>query len=167
MDDRVAIAPLAATDDFDDFGCGDAALDRWIRERAWSYERGRYARTAVASSETRPIGFVTLAAGSVERRGGPERLGAGFSHESVPVVVLARLAVDRRFQGRGIGARLLASALRRADRASEHVGVRAVVVHAKDDEAAAFYEHHDLIRFPGHATHLYVLMKDLRSRLAR
>jgi GNAT superfamily N-acetyltransferase len=162
---ELRFSPLSAADDFEDFSCGEEALDRWIRERAWSYERGRYARTIVAWLNGSAVGFVTLAAGAVVRRDAPHRIGAGFSHEMVPVVVLARLAVDWGAQGRGVGRRLLASALRRVDVASRHVGVRAVIVHAKDATAAAFYEHHDFAPFPGRPSQLFVLMKDLHTRL--
>jgi predicted N-acetyltransferase YhbS len=85
----------------------------------------------------------------------------------VPVILLARLAIDQKEQGAGLGAGLLKDALSRASSAAEEIGARAVLVHAQDDEARAFYEHVDFEPSPTHLLHLFLLMKDLRALLRR
>lgn len=125
------------------FACGRPALDRWLREYAGQGQRRDTSRTFVAASaEGNVVGYYTLIAGQVERDQATSGVRAGTSkHFPIPVCLIARLAVDRESQGRSLGAGLLLDALRRAVGAAELVGIRAVVVHALDDTAAAFYEH--------------------------
>jgi len=78
------------------------------------------------------------------------------------VVLLARLAVDRRYQGTGLGSALVADAARRTLSAAELIGARALVVHAADEQAARFYERLSFVAFPSDPLHLGVLVKDLR-----
>jgi GNAT superfamily N-acetyltransferase len=112
-------------------------------------------------------GFYSLSAGGIAYNDAPERLSKGLPRYPVPLVVLARLAVDRRFHGRGLGAGLLADALRRTLAAAELAGVRGILVHAKDGAAKAFYEHFGFEPFPGHPFTLYRLLKDVRRMLLR
>jgi GNAT superfamily N-acetyltransferase len=124
------------------FACGRLSLDRWLREYAGQGQRRDTSRTFVAASaDGDVVGYYTLAAGQVERNQATSSVRAGTSkHFPIPICLVARLAVDRSSQGRGLGAALLLDALRRAVGAAELVGIRAVVVHALDDEAARFYE---------------------------
>lgn len=124
------------------FACGNEALDRWLIRSAGQSERRDAARTFVAlSGETEVIGYYSLVAGQIEQEQATAPVRRGLSrHFPVPVVILARLAVDRRSQGQGVGPRLLANALERICRAAEDVAVRAVLVHAIDDRAASFYQ---------------------------
>ena len=108
------------------------------------------------------VGYYALTAGSVEREESPERVKKGLARHPIPVILLARLAVDRREQGKGLGAALLKDALIRAAGAADEIGARAVLVHAKDDEARAFYEHFDFEPSPIDPLHLFLLMKDLK-----
>lgn len=114
--------------------------------------------------EAAVVGYYSLAVGSVVYDDTPERLGKGLSRHPVPVMVLARLAVDQRSQGRGLGAGLLIDALRRTVAAADIAGIRAVVVHAKDDQAKKFYQHFGFAAFGDHTLTLYLLLKDIRSR---
>jgi GNAT superfamily N-acetyltransferase len=125
------------------FECGRPALDRWLREYAGQGQRRDTSRTfVVARADGEVAGYYTLVAGQVERDQATGAVRAGTSkHFPIPICLIARLAVDRGAQGRGLGAGLLLDALRRAIGAAELVGIRAVVVHALDDEAARFYEH--------------------------
>lgn len=124
------------------FACGNETLDRWLVRSAGQSERRDAARTFVtAAGDGTVLGYYTLVAGQIEHgeATGPVRKGLS-RHFPVPVAILARLAVDRRSQGQGVGPRLLADALERICRAAEGVAVRAVLVHAIDDRAAGFYE---------------------------
>jgi GNAT superfamily N-acetyltransferase len=111
------------------------------------------------------VGYYALAAGSVEPEQAPERIKKGLARHPVPVILLARLAVDRHEQGKGLGAALLKDALIRAAAAADEIGVRAVLVHAKDEDARAFYERFDFEPSPTDPLHLYLLMKDLKKTI--
>lgn len=124
------------------FDCGNAMLDRWLVRNAGQSERRDASRTFVAlAGETQVVGYYSLVAGQIEHEQATASVRRGLSrHFPAPVVILARLAVDRRSQSQGVGARLLANALTRICGAAEEVAVRAVLVHAIDDNAASFYE---------------------------
>lgn len=124
------------------FGCGREPLDRWLRRSAGQGERRDSTRTFVAADDHGTVrGYYTLVAGEVEHGEATAAVRKGMSrHFPIPVAILARLAVDVRWQEEGLGARLLNDALERICRAAREVAVRAVVVHAIDDAAAAFYE---------------------------
>jgi len=103
--------------------------------------------------------------GQVEYADAPERLTKGIARHAVPIMLLARLAVALGQQGRGIGSGLLKDAMRRTLQAADIAGIRAFAVHAKDDEARAFYERFDFVPSPADPYHLFVLLKDLRAYL--
>ena len=142
--------PVALTERYDParhdvlgFACGKEALDRWLQRYAGQGERRDATRTFVATAAGGTVrGYYTLLAGQVEHGEATEAVRKELSrHFPVPVAILARLAVDSRSQGQGLGARLLGNALERICRAAQEVAVRAVVVHAFDDAAVGFYEH--------------------------
>jgi GNAT superfamily N-acetyltransferase len=124
------------------FSCGNELLDRWLIRYAGQNERRDAARTFVTTAENHVVsGYYTLLAGQLQRDEATPQTRAGLSrHFPIPVAILARLAIDAARQGEGLGAALLDDALIRVFRASEQVAVRAVVVHAIDGAAAAFYE---------------------------
>lgn len=127
-----------------------ASLDDWLGQRALASE-GVSARTYVACDATQPdrvVGYYTIATAMEQRAALPTaRLRRGVP-DRVPLLLIARLAVDAGFQGLGLGADLLADALRRCAAASEIAGARAVVVHAIDERAAAFYARHGFVTSP-------------------
>jgi GNAT superfamily N-acetyltransferase len=125
------------------FACGNDMLDRWLVRNAGQSERRDAARTFVAALEDGTVrGYYTLVAGQIEHDQATAAVRKGLSrHFPIPVVILARLAVDQHSQGQALGARLLADALERVCHAAEDVAIRAVLVHAIDDNAASFYEH--------------------------
>ena len=98
----------------------------------------------------------------VEKEKAPERVGHGLARHPVPIILLARLAVDRSEKGKGLGSGLLRDALLRVISAAEIVGGRALLVHAKDEKAKAFYEHFGFDSSPIDPFHLFLLMKDIR-----
>jgi GNAT superfamily N-acetyltransferase len=124
------------------FSCGNELLDRWLVRYAGQNQRRDAARTFVAAtSNHRVYGYYTLVAGQLDHAEATPEARKGLSqHFPIPVAILARLAVDAGQQGRGIGAALLNDALLRVVRASEQVAVRAVVVHAVDEDASSFYK---------------------------
>lgn len=109
------------------------------------------------------IGLYTLVVGEVKYEGAPERSTKGLARHPVPVMLLARLAVGLDWQGKGVGGGLLRDAVLRSLQAADIAGIRAVVVHAKNDGARTFYERYGFAQSPTDPLHLYVLIKDLRS----
>jgi predicted N-acetyltransferase YhbS len=132
----------AARHDVTGFSCGNELLDRWLVRYAGQNQRRDAARTFVAATaHQRVYGYYTLVAGQLDHSAATRETRRGLSqHFPIPVAILARLAVDISQQRHGVGTALLDDALARVVRASEQVAVRAVVVHAVDDNASAFYE---------------------------
>jgi GNAT superfamily N-acetyltransferase len=157
--------PLQRTDRVEEFESGVASLDRWLARYAWMAEAARSARTYVTCDGERIAGYYALATGEVQRAGGEGRLGRGLGAHPIPVLILARLAVDRRDQGLGLGAGLLRDAIARTVAVGDEVGVRALVVSAIDEAAASFYEHYGLQPLPGDPLRLFLLVKEMRRLL--
>lgn len=127
------------------FDSGIAELDSWLRNTAVIATAANTAATWVLCRETTVVGYYALAMGSVEHTDTPSRLRRGQPNP-VPVLLLARLALDRSEQGKGLGADLLRDALLRALVGAKHYGARAVVVDAINATATTFYEHHGFLR---------------------
>lgn len=139
-----AVEPLGSRHRVDRFECGREQLDRWLRAYAGQGQRRDTARTFVVcrAGEAEVVGYYTLVASQVERNEATSEVRGGTSkHFPIPVCLIARLAVARSEQGIGLGRSLLLDALQRTERASRSVAMRAVLVHALDQEAAAFYAH--------------------------
>jgi GNAT superfamily N-acetyltransferase len=149
--------------DLSAFACGEPELDNYLRKYAWQNHQNRSARTYVTARESRVVGYYTLAAGSVRRDDAPPRVAKGQGNYPLPIILLARLAVDRTEQGKGLGAALLKDALLRAAQAADLIGCRAILVHAKDQLAQAFYSKYGFESSPVDALHLYLLMKDIKA----
>lgn len=122
------------------FACGVAPIDSWFRDYALTAQRQDTARTFVLIDDDTIVGYYSLTMGSVERAQAPARLVRGLPRYSVPIVLLARLAVDGHFQGQGLGMGLLFEALHRAALAAEHAAARLIAVDPIDEAASAFYE---------------------------
>lgn len=115
-------------------------MDRWFAEHAWVVQRQDSARTFVLiDDDDRVVGFYSLAMGSVEKAAAPTRLERGLPRHRVPMVLLARLAIDQSAQGAGLGTSLLFEALHRAALAAEHAAARLIAVDPVDDDARRFY----------------------------
>lgn len=154
-----------ASHDAADFACGEESLDRWLHRYAGQGERRDASRTFVATDERGAVrGYYTLVAGQVEHTDATDAVRKGLSrHFPIPVAILARLAVDERSQGQGLGPSLLSDALERICRAAQEVAVRAVVVHAIDDAAASFYERFGFRGLSTAPRTLMVTLAELRS----
>ncbi len=159
-----SIEALQRSHDRSQFDCGSEALDRYIRQQASQDVRRNVTRVFVALPEesNEIAGFYTLSAGSIERNALPEKKAKRLPRYPVPVALLGRLAVDRRWCGQGLGSALLADALQRVVRASAALAVYAVVVDAKDEQAQAFYEHFGFIGLPGAKRRLFYPVGGIR-----
>jgi predicted N-acetyltransferase YhbS len=132
------------------FDCGYPALNRYLARFALSNQSSGSAQTYVATADQKVIGYYSLAVGAVAHADAPPSIVKGLAQHPVPVMLLARLAVDNTSKGAGLGAGLLHDALARTLQAADIAGIRAVIVHAKDDTARRFYEHFDLAVFANH-----------------
>ncbi len=132
-----APAPLTAEHDLSTFDCGEPALNDWLRHRALKNE-SRFSRTYVVCAGNRVVGYFCISAGSVERGAAPGRVRRN-APDLIPVSIIGRLAVSLDHAGKGLGADLLADALRRIAVASQSIGIGAVLVQAKDEAAKRFY----------------------------
>lgn len=142
--------PLAATHILDDFACGEASLDEWLKRRALTNHLSGAGRAfVVTDQEGRVYGYYAMAAGAVSHQAATGNARRNMP-DPVPVMVLARLAVDRRAQGVKLGASLLQDAVSRAVSVSQNAGVRALLVHALHDRAKQFYERHGFRESPQH-----------------
>ena len=159
------IEKLDATHDTDEFDCGKEPLNRFLKRFALANLRAESARTYVVCVGRRVSGYYSLAVSAVEHSGVPARVGRGLARHPIPVMLLARLAVDRTQQGRGLGKALIKDGLLRTVEAADIAGIRALLVHAKDDEARAWYEALEFEPSPTDPCHLFLLMKDLRALL--
>ena len=160
-------SPVPITKDHDTgaFDCGVEPLNEYLKKFALLNHNSRSARTYVALRGARIAGFYTLANGSVSRDEVPARVAKGLGRYPVPITVLARRAVDVAERGKGLAGGLLKDALLRAYQASDLVGSRAVVTHAKDEAAKEFYQRYQFEPSPLNEFHLYLLMRDIRAAL--
>ena len=142
--------PLAAHQRIDDFACGETSLDAWLKRRALANQLSGASRTFVtADPDARIYGYYALAAGAVAHQAATSNVRRNMP-DPIPVLVLARLAVDQRAQGIKLGAALLQDAIDRAVNVSHHAGVRALLAHALHDRAKQFYAHYGFQQSPLH-----------------
>lgn len=158
--------PLDARHDTSRFDCGVEALNAYVRKYALTHQQNKSARTFVATRGPRVVGYYTLAAGSVSREEATEGVAEGLAAFPVPIILLARLAVNLSEMGRGLGAGLLKDARLRSLQAPESVGCRAVLTHAKDQDARGFHARFGFEPSPVNDLHLYLLMKDIKRAMA-
>lgn len=152
--------PRHAVDAFD---CGNPDLNRFLQKYALSNQSSGASTAYVGVADHTVIGYYSLAVGSVEYEQAPARVTKVLAHHPIPIMLLARLAVDRQWQAKVVGAGLLRDAMLRTLQAADIVGVRALLVHAKDHHATGFYQHFDFIPSPSDPLHLLILLKDVRK----
>ncbi|HYM75097.1 MAG TPA: GNAT family N-acetyltransferase [Candidatus Dormibacteraeota bacterium] len=141
------------------------SLNDWLKRFALLNQKNESARTYVVHRNRSVVGYYSISAGSVSLEEAPARIAKGLARHPIPVILPARLAVDKDEKGTGLGKALLKDALRRIAQAADIVGARAVLVHAIDNQAKKFYEHFDFEPSPVHELQLMLLMKDLRNAL--
>lgn len=163
-----AVTKLDASHEVDDFDCGREPLNHFLQRFALTNQKAGSASTYVTCrSARRVVGYYSLAVGAVEQADATARVVKGLARYPIPVMILARLAVDRREQARGVGRALLKDALLRTAQAAEIAGIRAALVHAKDETARVWYGQFNFELSPTNPDHLLLLMKDLRALIAR
>jgi GNAT superfamily N-acetyltransferase len=164
-DSLSSIERLTEDHDLSQIDCGKPSLNDWLRRFALTNQQSDSARTYVVHRRGRVIGYYSLSAGSVRKEESPARIAKGLAKHSIGVILLARLAVHRNERGKGLGKALLVDALSRAITAADAIGARAILVHAIDEGAVAFYKKFGFEPSPFDPKQLMLLMKDLRATL--
>ena len=157
--------PVLLTKDHDrnSFDCGVPVLNDYLKKYALQNQKKYAARTYVSTRANRIVGYYSLAYGSVSLEDAPQSIKSGLPKHPIPVILLARLAVDSTEQGQGLGSALLKDALLRTIQAADIAGLRAMLVHAKDDSAKSFYEKFGFEPSPIDAYHLFLRVPDILS----
>jgi len=153
---------LGAHHQMEAFDCAKPALTEWLLRHARQAQGSGSARTFVVCDGDRVAGYYSLTVGQIDTLEAPERVRRGMGQYPIPLIILARLAVDQIYQGRGLGASLLQDAIRRALAVAEHAGIRALLTHPLDAEADAFYRRFGFETTPQHERQLILLLKDAR-----
>ena len=139
--------PLTSTHLVTDFDCGVDSLNEWLGKRAWKNQAIGVSRTFVVTNGEIVIGYYCLSSAAIDRIELPKAKQRNMP-DPIPAVLIGRLAVDARYQGRKIGLSLLQDALCRIISASQSIGVAYILVHALDDAAKSFYEKNGFVAIP-------------------
>lgn len=154
--------PLATHHSIADFSCGTAALDDWLKRRALNNQNSGATRTFVACANEQVVGYYSLASGGIS----PQSVQGSFRRnmpDPIPVVILARLAIDTSCQGQGLGRALFRDAALRVMQAADTIGIRGIIVHAISPQARDFYLALGFDVSPLEPMTLIISLKDLRS----
>jgi len=160
------VRKLAPADSTEGFDCGQSALNQFLQRYALVNQKANSAQTYVCCLRGKVVGFYSLAVGGVDPEDAPTRVMKGMARHPVPVMILARLAVDRDHQKQGLGKALLKDALLRTAQAADIVGIRCLLVHAKDEAARHWYESWEFEPSPADPYQLFLMLKDLKALLA-
>jgi GNAT superfamily N-acetyltransferase len=160
-------APELLTEEHDrsGFGCGKPPLNQYIKKYALVNQQNDISRTYVATRDGRVVGYYTLTFGSISHDEATPKIKAKLPQYPIPVMLLARLAVDKNEAGNGLGKGLLKDALLRTIQAADIGGLRAVLTHAKDEEAKQFYQKFGFEESPIEPLTLMLSIKDMRASL--
>ena len=159
------VRKLIGADKVESFDCGQAELNQFLQRFALTNQQSNSAQTYVSCRSGAVVGFYSLSVGSADPASAAPRVVKGMSRHPVPVMILARLAVDLQHQGLGLGKALLKDALKRTAQAADIAGIRALLVHAKDDPARIWYQNWEFEPSPTDPLHLFLLLNDLKSML--
>lgn len=160
------VEPISESHDVSQFDCGaHESLNDWLKRFALTNQNNESARTYVVHRSGSVVGYYSISAGNASVEEAPSRVAKGLARHPIPIILLARLAVDRDEKGTGLGKALLKDALLRIAHAADIVGARAVLVHAIDEQARKFYQHFGFEASPLHELQLMLLMKDLRKSI--
>ena len=145
-----------------EFDCGKATLNEWLLRYARQAQGSGSAKTFVVADNERVVGYFSLTVGQIDSLDAPDRIRKGMGKYPIPVVILARLAVDLAYQGKGLGIGMLQDAIRRTMLIAEQAGIRAMLTHPIDEEATMFYTRFGFIPSPLQEQQLLLLLKDAR-----
>jgi GNAT superfamily N-acetyltransferase len=159
------LEPLNISHRLEGFDSGNPAIDKWFQERAMQASLSNSAKTFVLRFDEEVVAFYSLTVGEVVNAEADARLKAGLSNLSIPVVLLARMAVRKDYQGQSFGKTLLRDAILRTLAVSKSVGVRALTTHPIDDRAREFYLKFGFSVNPHRPNELYLILKDAAKRL--
>jgi GNAT superfamily N-acetyltransferase len=159
---ELSLVSLSAEHDLNGFDCGNGELDRWLIDHALASQKADLARTYVVLDGSSVAAYVSLTTGSIRPEAAPKRYARGMPRYPIPTILIARLAVDRRYRRQRLGSRLLAEALRLAVAASDTAAARLVLVDAIENQAAAFYRHWGFIDVPENPNRLFRKINDIR-----
>lgn len=154
--------PLEASHRLEEFDCGKPALTEWLLRHAHQAQGSGSARTFVSCDGERVAGYYSLTVGQIDTLEVPERVRRGMGQYPIPLIILARLAIDLDYQKRGLGFSLLQDAIQRAIAVAENAGIRALLTHPLDAEAEAFYRRFGFEPTPENDRQLILLLKDAR-----
>ena len=154
--------PLSSKSPLAGFDCGKPSLNEWLQKHALQAQASGSARTFVVLDDTSVLGYYSLVVGQVEPMNATERIRKGMGQYPIPVMLLARLAVNITAQGQGIGMRLLQDAIRRTLNVAEQADIRAMLTHPIDDDAARFYKRFGFEASPLGQGQLLLLLKDAK-----
>ena len=138
---------LSSAHDLSSFDSGEPVLDDWLRRRAVHNEASGASRTYVVCAGQKVVGYYSLAVGALAHAQAPGRVRRNMP-DPVPAMILGRLAIDKEYQGVGIGAGLLRDAVLRTIRAADIAGIKVILVHAISEAAKRFYEKYGFIASP-------------------
>lgn len=153
--------PLSESHLLDQFECGEPTLDDWLHRRALGNQASGASRTFVTCRGAQVVGYYALAAGAITSHEAPGRLRRNMP-DPIPMMVLGRLAIDRREQGKGLGAALLRDAVARTSRVAQDAGIAGMLVHALSQDAKDFYQHWGFVESPYNPMTLVARLKDLK-----
>lgn len=163
--DKPYIVKLSVEHNLKNFDCGKPTLNKFLIDYALQNQRSDSCTTYVAILGSVVIGYYSLTVACVAHKDAPTRIVKGLAKYPIPVSLLARLAIDKRYQSKGFGKGLLKDCLKRVSAAADIVGIRALLVHAKDDEACKWYKQFDFETSPTDELHLFLMLKDIRKNL--
>ena len=160
------VEKLSSDHERESFDCGKELLNNFLKRLATQYRKKNLGQTyVVATPDRRAIGYYTISTSRVDFDNVPDDLRRQYPQIPIPVVLLGRLAVDKVFQGQGVGKTLLVTAVRQAGELAETVGIAAVEVHAIDDEARGFYLKYGFTSLADDQHHLYLPIRTIKKLL--
>ncbi|NDJ24208.1 GNAT family N-acetyltransferase [Nostoc sp. B(2019)] len=159
------ITKLSKSHDLKNFDCGNSDLNNHLNKYALKNQQSDSSTTYVACLGSDVIGYYTITVASVIHENAAPRISKGLPKYPIPVALLARLAVSKEFQNKGIGRGLLKNCLIRINQAADLIGIRALLVHAKDEKARGWYQQFDFEPSPTDPLHLFLMLKDIRAML--
>lgn len=157
--------PLASHHSIADFSCGMASLDEWLKRRALTNQTSGATRTFVTCVDNRVVGYYALASGGISVQSALGKFRRNMPNP-IPVVILARLAIDSSYQGQGLGRALFRDAALRVVRAADAIGIRGIIVHAISESAKDFYLALGFNVSPLEPMTLMITLNDLRACIA-